>query len=153
MPLPAIPGYQIIRQLGRGGMGVVYEARDITLQRHVALKMILAGSHAGAEHLVRFQTEAVAIARLKHQHIVQIYEIGVYDGKPYISLEFCPGGSLDRQLKVASLPPLESARLVEKLAQAMQAAHEKGVIHRDLKPANILLGEDGTPKVTDFGLA
>jgi WD40 repeat protein/tRNA A-37 threonylcarbamoyl transferase component Bud32 len=155
-PLPgsvAVPGYELLGELGRGGMGVVYKARQIKLNRVVALKMILAGGHAGAADLARFVTEAEAIARLQHPNIVQLYEVGEHGGLPYFSLEFCPGGSLDRKLGGTPLPPRQAAALVETLARAMQAAHEKGVVHRDLKPANVLVAEDGTPKVTDFGLA
>jgi WD40 repeat protein len=148
-----VPGYEIVRQLGRGGMGVVYQARDLALGRAVALKMILAGAHAGAEELARFRTEAEAVARVQHSNIVQIHEVGEHGGYPYFSLEFCPGGSLDRRLGGTPMDPREAAVLVQTLARAMQAAHDKGVIHRDLKPANVLLAEDGTPKVTDFGLA
>jgi serine/threonine protein kinase/WD40 repeat protein len=150
---PAIAGYQVERELGRGGMGVVYQALDLRLKRRVALKMVLVGSHAGEHELARFRTEAEAVARLQHPGIVQIHEVGVHGGLPFFSLEFCPGGSLDRKLDGTPLPAREAAALVQKLAQAMQAAHEKGVIHRDLKPANVLLAEDGTPKITDFGLA
>jgi eukaryotic-like serine/threonine-protein kinase len=149
----AVPNYEIICELGRGGMGVVYQARHIKLNRPVALKMILAGSHAGAADLARFQTEAEAIARLRHPNIVQVYEVGEHEGKPYFSLEFCGGGSLEKKLGGTPLPPKEAASLVETLARAMQPAHEQHVIHRDLKPANVLLAEDGTPKITDFGLA
>jgi WD40 repeat protein/tRNA A-37 threonylcarbamoyl transferase component Bud32 len=149
----AIPGYEIRGELGRGGMGVVYKARQVKLDRVVALKMILAGSHAGEMGLTRFRTEAEAVARLQHPGIVQIYEVGEHNGLPFFSLEFCPGGSLDKKLGGTPQPPREAAALVEKLAVAMEAAHQKGVIHRDLKPANVLLAEDGTPKITDFGLA
>jgi WD40 repeat protein len=148
-----MPGYEIVRELGRGGMGVVYQARQTKLNRPVALKMILAGSHAGAADLARFQTEAEAIARLRHPNIVQVYEVGEHEGKPYFSLEFCPGGSLEKKLGGTPLPAREAAVLGETLARAMQAAHEQHVIHRDLKPANVLLAGDGTPKITDFGLA
>jgi serine/threonine-protein kinase len=134
-------------------MGVVYQARQTKLGRVVALKMILSGAHAGADELARFRREAEAIARLQHPNIVQIYEIGERGGLPYFSLEFCGGGSLEKKLDGTPLPPREAAALVETLARAMHAAHEKGVIHRDLKPANVLLVEDGTPKITDFGLA
>jgi serine/threonine-protein kinase len=146
-------GYAILAELGRGGMGVVYKARQTRLRRTVALKMILGGGHASGADLERFRTEAEAIARLQHPHIVQIHEVGEHDGLPFFSLEFCPGGSLDKKLAGTPLPAREAAALVEQLARGMQAAHDKGVIHRDLKPANVLLAEDGTPKVTDFGLA
>jgi eukaryotic-like serine/threonine-protein kinase len=149
----AVPGYEIVGELGRGGMGVVYKARQLGLNRLVGLKMILSGGHAAEADLARFRTEAEAIARLRHPHIVQIHEVGEHDGLPFFSLEFCPGGSLDRKLAGTPLPPGEAAALVETLARAMHAAHRKGVVHRDLKPSNVLLAEDGTPRVTDFGLA
>jgi len=150
------PGYIILEELGRGGMGVVYRAKHEKLQRIVALKMILAGSHASRDALQRFRVEAEAIASLQHPLIVQIYEIGEFDGLPYFSLEFCSGGALDRRLrklKNGLLSARPAAELVEKLAGAMGAAHQKGIVHRDLKPGNILLGEDDSPKITDFGLA
>jgi WD40 repeat protein len=149
----SLPGYEVLEELGRGGMGVVYRARQVRLNRVVALKMILGGGHAGAAELARFRTEAEAIARLQHPGIVQIHEVGQHDGLPFFSLEFCPGGSLEKKLSGTPLPPRPAAALVEQLAQAVDAAHRKGVIHRDLKPANVLLAEDGTPKITDFGLA
>jgi hypothetical protein len=134
-------------------MGVVYQARQTALKRLVALKMILAGAHAGPEQLARFRAEAEAVARLQHPNVVQIYEVGELEGQPYFSLEYVDGGSLAQQLKGAALPERRAAELTEHLARAMQAAHEKGIIHRDLKPANVLLTRDGTPKITDFGLA
>jgi hypothetical protein len=134
-------------------MGVVYKARQVALKRVVALKMILAGEHAGAAELARFRAEAEAIARLQHPHIVQVFEVGEHGGLPYLALEYCPGGSLEKKLSGTPLPPPQAAALIQTLARAVQAAHEKGVVHRDLKPANVLLGEDGGPKVTDFGLA
>jgi WD40 repeat protein len=156
-PLPAVwpapPGYQILGELGRGGMGVVYRAKHITLGRIVALKMILSGAYAGENELARFRTEAEALARIAHPNIVQVFEIGEFEGRPYFSLEWCAGGALDRKLKSDWLTPRQTAELVQRLALAMQAAHEARVIHRDLKPANILLAADGTPKITDFGLA
>ena len=148
-----VPGYEVLREVGRGGMGVVYEARQARLNRVVALKMILSGEHAGEDDVARFRTEAEAIARLQHPNIVQIHEVGEHDGRPFFSLEFCPGGSLENKLSGRPLPAEEAARLAETLARAVHAAHRKGVVHRDLKPANVLLAEDGTPKVTDFGLA
>jgi serine/threonine-protein kinase len=147
-----IPGHEVLSTLGRGGMGVVYQARQTKLGRVVALKMILSGAHAGEADLARFRTEVEAIARLQHPNIVQIYEVGEQGGLPYFSLEFCGGESLEQKLSGTPLPP-RAAALVEALAQAMAVAHQKGVIHRDLKPANVLFAENGTPKITDFGLA
>jgi hypothetical protein len=149
----AVPGYEILGELGRGGMGVVYKARHLGLNRLVALKMILAGGHAGPDELTRFRGEAEAVARLNHPNIVRIHDVGESGGLPYFSLEFVEGGSLDRKLSGTPLPADEAARLLETLARAMAAAHATGLVHRDLKPANVLMGADGTPKVTDFGLA
>jgi WD40 repeat protein len=151
--LPTIPGYELLQELGRGGMGVVYKARHLALRRLVALKMILAGSYAGEAQLERFRVEAEAVARLQHPHIVQIHEIGEHDGLPYFSLEFCEGGSLRQRLHDRPLDPHEAARLLEKLARAADAAHRQEIVHRDLKPHNVLLTADGTPKIADFGLA
>jgi predicted Zn-dependent protease len=148
-----VPGHELLGELGRGGMGVVYRARQVRLNRLVALKMILAGGHAGEQERARFQIEAEAVARLQHPNIVQIYEVGEADGRPFLSLEFVDGISLDRRLAAMPLPPRRAAELVETLADAMHYAHERGVVHRDLKPANILIGPDGQPKITDFGLA
>jgi serine/threonine protein kinase len=137
--LSHLPGYEILEELGRGGMGVVYKARHLALRRLVALKMILAGGHSGAQELALFRTEAEAVARLQHPNIVQIHEVGDQNGLPYFALEFCAGGSLAQKLQGTPLPPELAARLVETLARAMQAAHRAGIVHRDLKPANILL--------------
>jgi tetratricopeptide (TPR) repeat protein/tRNA A-37 threonylcarbamoyl transferase component Bud32 len=150
---PTVAGYQILGELGRGGMGVVYKARQRKLNRVVALKMVLAGAHAGALQLSRFQTEAEAVARLQHPNIVQIYEVGEHDGLPFCSLEFIDGDSLSKKIAGKPQPPREAAEVSELLALAMAAAHERGIIHRDLKPANVLLTKDGVPKITDFGLA
>jgi WD40 repeat protein len=152
-PQPALPGYEILGVLGRGGMGVVYRARQIKAKRLVALKMILAGPHAAGPELARFRTEAEAVARLQHPHIVQIFEVGEHQGLPFFTLEYVEGGTLARRLAGTPLPPPQTAALGEALARAMEAAHRAGVIHRDLKPANVLLTPDGTPKVADFGLA
>ncbi|HLJ93916.1 MAG TPA: serine/threonine-protein kinase [Gemmataceae bacterium] len=150
---PCIPGYEILGELGRGGMGVVYRARQVSLNRIVALKMILAGGHATAQDLARFRTEAEVVARLQHPHVVHIYEIGEQNGLPFFSLELCAGGSLASSLEQTPLPPTDAAKLVETLAQAVHVAHQAGIVHRDLKPANVLLASDGMPKITDFGLA
>jgi serine/threonine protein kinase len=134
-------------------MGVVYKALQIKLKRLVALKMILAGSYAGEQALARFRTEAEAVARLQHPNIVQIYEVGEQEGLHFFSLEFVEGGSLAHKLAGTPQPPSEAARLVEILARAVHYAHQRGILHRDLKPSNVLLAADGTPKITDFGLA
>ncbi|MEE3371572.1 MAG: serine/threonine-protein kinase, partial [Planctomycetota bacterium] len=149
----AVPGYDLLGELGRGGMGVVYKARDQKLKRIVALKMILSGTHASDEDMQRFQTEAEAVARLQHPNIVQIFEVAEHEGRPYIALEFADGGSLDQKIAGTPQNAAESAQLVETLARAMQQAHDNEIIHRDLKPANILLTADGEPRITDFGLA
>ncbi len=150
---PSIPGFDIVDVLGRGGMGVVYRARQHDLKRTVALKMILAGAHADRAARSRFRNEAQAIARLQHPNIVQVFAVGEHDGLPYFALEYCPGGSLARQLGGTPLPPADAAGLAETLARAMHAAHQKGIVHRDLKPGNVLLAENGTPKISDFRLA
>jgi serine/threonine protein kinase len=134
-----VPGYEILDELGRGGMGVVYRARQLKLGRLVALKMILSGSHGGAEARARFETEAQAVARLRHPGIVQIYEFGEAGGLPYFSLEYIDGGSLQGSLGGKPLPQEQAAGLAEQMARAMQYAHEQGIVHRDLKPANVLL--------------
>jgi WD40 repeat protein/tRNA A-37 threonylcarbamoyl transferase component Bud32 len=150
---PTLPGYEILGELGRGGMGVVYQARQVRLNRAVAIKMILAGQHAGAEAAARFLAEAAAIAQLQHPNIVQIFHIDEHAGYPYFEMELIGGGSLADQLDGTPRPPREATRLVETLAGAMAEAHRQGVVHRDLKPANILLTPEGVPKVVDFGLA
>jgi eukaryotic-like serine/threonine-protein kinase len=163
---PAVPGYEILGELGRGGMGVVYQARQLGLYRTVALKMVLTGIQADPKNLARFRAEAAAIARLQHPNIVQIYDVGEAAGRPYIVLEFVAGGSLAQHLQGTPQPVRPAAQVVEILARAVHAAHANGVIHRDLKPANILLQiaeassqsaicdlQSAIPKITDFGLA
>ncbi len=150
---PTIPGYEITGELGRGGMGVVYKARQAALNRDVALKVVLAGVHSKAEDLVRFLGEAEVSAQMRHQGIVQIYESGRYTGLPFFSMEYVDGGSLADRLQSGTLPPTEAAQLGLALAEAAHAAHSAGVVHRDLKPANVLITSTGAPKITDFGLA
>ncbi|HKB02849.1 MAG TPA: serine/threonine-protein kinase [Gemmataceae bacterium] len=146
-------GYEILGELGRGGMGVVYKARQRGLNRVVALKMVLSGAHASQHQLDRFRLEAEAVARLRHPHIVQIFEVGEKDGLPFFSLEYLDGGSLGDQIKREPQPPDRAARIASQLARGVQYAHDHGIAHRDLKPANILFDADGLPKITDFGLA
>jgi serine/threonine-protein kinase len=137
--LPTVPGYEILAELGRGAMGVVYKARQARLKRLVALKMVLAGAHASPQQLARFDQEARSVARLQHPNIVQIYEIGEHGGLPYFSLEFVDGGTLHKHIDRNPQPPRMAAELVQTLAQAMHFAHEQNIIHRDLKPDNVLL--------------
>jgi tetratricopeptide (TPR) repeat protein/tRNA A-37 threonylcarbamoyl transferase component Bud32 len=149
----SVPGYEILGELGRGAMGVVYKARQVKLNRLVALKMVLAGAHASAHQLARFHTEAEAVAQLQHPNIVQIYEVGEQNGLPYFSLEYIDGLSLARKIAGKPQPAREAAEMAERLALGMACAHGHGIIHRDLKPANVLLNRDGLPRITDFGLA
>ena len=151
--MPAVPGYEILRELGRGGMGVVYLARHSALKREVALKMLLTGLPAESTLRIRFRTEAEAVARLQHPHIVQIHEVGEHDGRPFLALEYVEGGSLQQLSANKPQPEQRAARLVETLARALHYTHQHDILHRDLKPNNILLTADGTPKITDFGLA
>jgi eukaryotic-like serine/threonine-protein kinase len=151
--LPTLPGHEVLGELGRGGMGVVYKARHVKLDRLVAVKMVLAGAHAGPDELARFYIEAQAVARLNHKGVVQIHEVGEKDGLPFFSLEYLDGGSLAQKIAGKPQPPVQGAVMVEALALAMAVAHDEGIIHRDLKPANILLSKQGEPKITDFGLA
>ena len=141
------------RRVGRGGMGVVYRARQVRLDRPCALKMILAGAHASDQSAARFLSEAQAIARLHHPHIVQIYSIGEANGLQYLELEYLPGGSLDQQLDGTPWKPERAARMLEQVARGVAHAHAHAIVHRDLKPANVLPSADGAPKISDFGLA
>lgn len=148
-----VGNYQLLEEIGRGGMGVVYRARQLNLNRDVALKMILSGEFASPREMTRFQTEAQASARLHHQNIVQVYEVGAHQHRPFLSMELMAGGNLDTRLKAGLPAQREAALLLETVARAVHYAHEQGVIHRDLKPCNILLDEHDQPKVADFGLA
>ena len=146
-------GLKILRVLGRGGMGVVYEASDQRLKRNVAVKMILASEHASPQSIQRFRREAEIVARLQHPNIVQIHEVGESSGYPYCVLEYVSGGTLAERISGERLPAYDAAKLMESLARAMQLAHSRNVVHRDLKPSNIMMTTDGIPKITDFGLA
>jgi serine/threonine-protein kinase len=141
LPLDGVPGYELIEELGRGGMGVVYKARQQGLDRLVALKMILAGSHAGPADLARFHVEAQAVARLQHPNIVQVYEVGTYNGMPFLALEYCGGGCLSAAVAGKPIPAADAAAIVAQLARAVHHAHQHGIVHRDLKPGNVLLQE------------
>jgi hypothetical protein len=164
-PLPSLPGYEILRELGRGGMGVVFQARQIALDRLVALKVLLGGRYASAASRARFKSEVESIARLQHPNLIQVFEIGEHEGHTYFTMEYVGGGNLEERIESGPLGNNEAAKLVAILARAMHAAHERGVIHRDLKPANVLLSASpvreeewgvrgfGIPKITDFGLA
>jgi WD40 repeat protein/tRNA A-37 threonylcarbamoyl transferase component Bud32 len=145
--------YELLRELGRGGMGVVYKARQISLNRPVALKMIRAGALAGEEELRRFQNEVEAIALLDHPHIVPIPEVGCHEGQRYFSMKLIGGSSLDKKLDDYASDPRAAARLSKTAAEAVHHAHQRGILHRDLKPSNISLDDRGEPFVTDFGLA
>jgi serine/threonine-protein kinase len=171
-PAPRVLGYEILAELGRGGTGIVYKARDPRLKRLVALKMLIDGAFAGPAVLERFRAEAEVIARLAHPNFVQVYEVGESEGRPYLALELVEGGSLSRELEGGPLPVPRAVGLVATLAHAMEHAHRRGVVHRDLKPANVLLrdelrgakSEDTRvshatrnsqliPLISDFGLA
>jgi WD40 repeat protein len=148
--LPAVPGYEVLGFLGEGGMGVVYRARHVGLDRLVALKLLRGGS---SKRLARFRAEALADARLQHPHIVQIFEIGEYQGQPYLALELLEGGSLETKMAGRPQAPRDAAALVCLLARAIEYAHSRGIVHRDLKPSNVLLTAEGIAKIADFGLA
>jgi WD40 repeat protein/serine/threonine protein kinase len=148
-PPARLADYEILGELGRGGTSVVYRARQVRLNRLVALKMLLTGEHAGADELARFRGEARALARLQHPNIVQIHDVGEHDGRPYFALELVDGGSLKDHLDGTPLPPRQAAELVQTLARAIHAAHQCGIVHRDLKPGNVLLQRGLTQRRKD----
>ena len=148
-----VPGFEILEELGRGGMGVVYKARQERLKRLVALKMIRSGRHLDAEHLARFEIEAEAVARLNHPNIVRIYEIGRVERAPYVVLELLEGGTLKDRIAGTPQPFSDAAAVLSALARGVSAAHAAGILHRDLKPSNVLFDQAGVPKIADFGLA
>jgi tetratricopeptide (TPR) repeat protein len=150
---PHVPGYEIDGELGRGGMGVVYRARQLSLNRWVALKVLHFGTDGDPSARTRLRIEAEAAGRLQHPNVVQIFEVGEFAGHPYLALEHVSGGSLESWVDGGVRHERESARIVESLARAVHHAHDHGILHRDLKPANVLLTAEQTPKITDFGLA
>jgi tRNA A-37 threonylcarbamoyl transferase component Bud32/tetratricopeptide (TPR) repeat protein len=151
--LPQIEGYEVRAILGYGGMGVVYKARHLKLNREIALKMLLLGAYARPHERERFEREAEAVAGLQHPNIVQVHDVNEFEGRTYFTMEFVDGGSLAQQLAGSPQSAARSAQLVATLATAVAFAHEHGIVHRDLKPANVLLTTDGTPKIADFGVA
>jgi serine/threonine-protein kinase len=151
--LPQIPGYEVEALLGRGGMGLVYKARHLRLNRNVALKMLITGAYAAPHERERFQREAETVASLRHAHIVQVHDVGDHKGWPYFTMELLEGGSLAQVLAGRPQPARQAAALLATLAEAVHVAHQGRILHRDLKPANILFTADGTPKIVDFGLA
>jgi eukaryotic-like serine/threonine-protein kinase len=152
-PRQRVGDYEILEEIGRGGMGVVFRARQISLGRIVALKMILRGELASAADLTRFRGEAESAARLHHPHVTAVYEIGDHEGQPFFSMQFVEGTTLARRIAEGPLPAREAARLLLPVCRAIAEAHRQGLLHRDLKPSNILIDRTGHPFVSDFGLA
>jgi serine/threonine-protein kinase len=149
----SLDGYELLQEIGRGAMGVVYKAWDPRLKRYVALKLILGGEHASPVELSRFHSEAQAAAGLSHRNIMPVYQVGAADGLPYFCMKYIEGTTLAAKASQGPLPPREAARLVALIARAVDHAHQHGILHRDLKPSNVLIDEDDQPVVTDFGLA
>lgn len=148
-----IGDYELLEIIAHGGMGVVYQARQRSLNRVVALKLLLGGIHAGEDYQRRFRQEAEMAARLQHPNIVPIYEVGEHEGQPFFAMEYVAGSDLAKLTRENPLPPRQAAEYVNAVAKAIHYAHQQKVLHRDLKPSNILVGLDGRPRITDFGLA
>jgi eukaryotic-like serine/threonine-protein kinase len=153
MPVPSIPGFEEFKLLGRGGMGVVYRAKQKQLDRHVAIKMMIGGIYAGPNSLHRFRAETEAVAHLDHPGIVPIYEVGEWRGLLYFTMRYVEGGTLSEKLPRLLEDRPRAANLVAQIARALHYAHQRGILHRDLKPSNILIDSEGRPYITDFGLA
>ena len=145
--------YELLEEIARGGMGVVYRARQTSLGRIVALKMILAGPFASKEIIQRFRGEVTAAALLQHPNIVAIHDVGIHDGQHYFSMDYVEGQNLSQLVGTRPLPPAKAARYVKLIAEAIQYAHQQGILHRDLKPSNVLVDASDQPRITDFGLA
>ncbi|MEM7235864.1 MAG: serine/threonine-protein kinase, partial [Planctomycetota bacterium] len=145
--------YELVEELGRGGMGVVFRAKQKSLDRTVALKMILWGENASESDVARFRAEAESAARLDHPNIVKVFEVGEVEGQPFFTMQYIEGTTLADQLKAGALSGQRAAQIIEPLATAIDYAHDCGVLHRDIKPANILIDTEGRPFLTDFGLA
>jgi serine/threonine protein kinase len=152
-PLPALAGYEVLQELGKGGMGVVFKARQVAFDRLVAVKMIRSLALAGPAEMARFRTEALAVGRLDHPHVVRVFAFGEEGDCPFLAMEHLPGGTLSQLLRRGLLPVRRAAELVRQVALGVQAAHQAGILHRDLKPGNVLLDSAGNAHVADFGLA
>src|SRR5262249_29677400 len=145
--------FELLEELGRGGMGVVYKAWQKSLGRQVALKMILRGEHASSGDVARFRVEAQAAAHLEHPNIVPVYAAGEHYGQAYFGMRYGEGQTLSQLLSHGPLRPRDAAALLATIARAIDFAHQRGILHRDLKPSNILIDKEGIPHITDFGLA